>query len=73
MGVCSRLGRVALGLVAIALEVPFEPVPLWPFPARGWTAGPLLHACAPPEGRISQSWTLQTTFFLSLALMVVWT
>ena len=53
--VCSRLGRVALGLVAIALEAPFEPVPLLPFPARGWTAGPLLHACTPPVGRISQS------------------
>ena len=53
--VCSRLGRVALGLVAIALEAPFEPVPLLPFPARGWTAGPLLHACTQPVGRISQS------------------
>ena len=59
--VCSRLGRVALGLVAIALEAPFEPVPLLPFPARGWTAGPLLHACTPPVGRISQSWSSKLT------------
>ena len=53
--VCSRLGRVALGLVAIALNCPSSLSPL-PFPARGWTAGPLLDACTQPVGRISQSW-----------------
>ncbi len=55
MRACSRLGRVALGLMAVALEAPFEPVPLLPFPALGWTAGLVLHACTPPEGPISQS------------------
>ena len=32
---------------------------MWPFPAPSWTAGPLLHACTPPEGRISQSCGLE--------------
>jgi len=41
--------------MAVALEAPFEPVPLLPFPALGWTAALLLHACTTPEGRISQS------------------
>lgn len=32
---CSRFSQVPQGLVADTLEVPFEPVPLWPLPALG--------------------------------------
>ncbi len=63
MRACSRLGRVALRLMAVVLEAPFEPVPLLPFPALGWSAGLLLHACTPREGRISQSWYLIEAVF----------
>ena len=46
--VCSRLGRVALGLVAIALKAPFEPVPLCLFrPAVGPLARFCTHAPSP--------------------------
>ena len=65
MRACSRLGRVALRLMAVVLEAPFEPVPLLPFPALGWTAGLLLHACTPREGRISQSWLRRLVFAAS--------
>ena len=32
---CSRFSQVPQGLVAVTLEVPFEPVPLRPLPALG--------------------------------------
>ena len=45
---CSRLGRVPLGLVAIALEAPFEPVPYCLFrPAVGPLALSRTHAPRP--------------------------
>ena len=50
MRACSRLGRVALGLMAVALEAPFQPVPLLPFPALGWTAAPCCTHAPRPRG-----------------------
>src|SRR5262249_25503125 len=53
--VCSRLSRFPLGRVAVALESPFEPVRLSPFPAHGWPDSPPSAHLHQSEVPVSQS------------------